>query len=639
MIRSRSVGYLFGLLLGPILGFSVGLQAQPLRPYAVADQVEVLLRVPASWREELQRRDRSSPPTIAYRPTSGMPFDVRVTAAWTPGAAPMQDEIRRTVLNAAEAAQSRAAEPVPFTVELVGVEAQGYYFKATDRAPARGDYRYLRQGTLVLGDARLLFTILTNDGQDAAVGAAFAMLRSARLARGALAAATAPPTVNGAKLRSLLVAGDFARLDAELAAYQDAYRSEMIGDEQASKPFIALVQSDPDLRGAYDKWVAEKPRSYVARLARGYYLAGLGYEARGNQYAKDTSRAQFKDMGAYFKAAMDDLQASLALDAKPTLSYGTMIWITQGVGARGPARQFVEAAIGIDRHVYTARASYLASLRPQWGGSVEQMDTALEAWEANLEPGQVARLARMVDDAKWRLALQPAERLVDAKRYAEAIKLYDDALAKAPSARAFAMRGYSYALLGQHAKAIEDYDRALELDPDGSCCSGTRSNRGRSYLHLKRVDKALADLLIAAENDDAFAARELAAMYAFGKHGVKRDYVAARQWCERAGKQGDGLAMYCMGGILHAGLGVPKDVKGAAKWFEGAAQRGVPDAQADLAYMLWHGQGVAQNHPEAIRWWKAAAKQGNKRAAGQLEANLSWWEYFTEVTVPGWLES
>lgn len=142
----------------------------------------MLLRVPAGWREELQRRDRSSPPTIAYRPASGMAFDVRVTAAWTPGAAPMQDEIRRTVLKAAEAAQSRAAEPVPFTVELVGVEAQGYYFKATDRAPARGDYRYLRQGTLVLGDARLLFTILTNDGQDTAVGAAFAMLRSARLA-------------------------------------------------------------------------------------------------------------------------------------------------------------------------------------------------------------------------------------------------------------------------------------------------------------------------------------------------------------------------------------------------------------------------------------------------------------------------
>jgi TPR repeat protein len=247
-------------------------------------------------------------------------------------------------------------------------------------------------------------------------------------------------------------------------------------------------------------------------------------------------------------------------------------------------------------------------------------------------------LASKIEDARWREALTPAAKLVDAKRYAEAIKLYDKALEKGPSARAFAMRGYSYALLGQHAKAIEDYDRALELDPESSCCSGTRSNRARSYLHLKAVDKALVDLLEAAERDDAFAARELAMMYAFGRHGMKRDYVAARQWCERAAKQGDGLAMYCMGGILHAGLGAPKDAKGAARWFEGAAKRGVADAQADLAYMLWHGQGVAQDRPQAIAWWKAATRQGNKRAEQQLEGNLSAWEFFTEVTLPRWLE-
>ena len=120
---------------------------------------------------------------------------------------------------------------------------------------------------------------------------------------------------------------------------------------------------------------------------------------------------------------------------------------------------------------------------------------------------------------------------------------------------------------------------------------------------------------------------------------MKRDYVVARQWCERAAKQGDGLAMYCMGGILHAGLGVPKDAKGAAKWFHGAAERNIPDAQADLATMLWQGQGVAQDKPAAIRWWKAAAGQGNRRAAQQLESNLSGWEYFVEVTLPGWIEA
>ena len=628
------------LLAGCALLLPSAVQAQAPRSYPIADRLHLVARVPAGWREEVSRRDRSSPPTIVYRGPGGAPFEVRLTAAWVAGAAPTQDDVKGTVLKAAADARPRAVEPLPPVVELLGPEARGYYFKATDRAPKRGEYKYLAQGMLALGEARLLFTVLTNDGQAGVVDAAFGMLRNVRLERertaGAAAPSAAPGAPDGLRLRALLAAADFAALDAQLAAYQDAYRNGAIGDEQASKAFIALAQLDPDHRPAYDKWVGEKPRSYVARLARGYYLARLGYRARGNRYAKDTSRAEFQAMEGYFKAAWADLEASLALDAKPVLSYGTMIWITQAVGSDATARQLLDAAIARDRKVYTARASYLAGLRPEWGGSIPQMVIVLEGWKRDLDPAQVTRLSRMVEDAKVRAALQPADRLVEQKRYAEAVKLYDESLAKAPSARAFAMRGYAWAHLGEHAKAIEDYDRAMELDP--LCCSGTRSNRARSYLHLKAADKAIPDLVAAAEDDDQFAARELASMYAFGKHGVKRDYVAARQWCERAAKQGDGLAMYCMGGILHAGLGVPKDAKGAAKWFQGAAQRNVADAQADLAYMLWQGQGVAQDRPEAIRWWKAAARQGNKRAAGQLDANLSAWDYFIEVTVPGWLE-
>jgi TPR repeat protein len=152
------------------------------------------------------------------------------------------------------------------------------------------------------------------------------------------------------------------------------------------------------------------------------------------------------------------------------------------------------------------------------------------------------------------------------------------------------------------------------------------------------MEQGLADLFVAAQNDDQPAVRELAAMYAFGKHGFKKDFGMARQWCERAAKQGDGLSMYCMGGIFHAGLGVPKDTAAAAKWFGRAAERGVADAQADFAFMLWNGQGVGQDRNQAIKWWRAAAKQGNKRATTQLESNLSSLEYFTEVTFPNWVE-
>jgi TPR repeat protein len=451
--------------------------------------------------------------------------------------------------------------------------------------------------------------------------------------------ADAPPAPDTEKLRALLEGGNFAELDAALAVYQEAYRKGVIGDEEAAQPFIVLTRPDPDLKANYDKWIADKPNSYVARVARGYYLARLGYFARGTASAAKTTRVQFSDMNSLFWAAMEDLRISLRLDPKPVLSGGTLIWIGQGIGAREQMTSIVNDVIALDRHVYTARASYLAGLRPEWGGSLEEMERVIEGWRRLLEPRQIARFERMVEDAKWRTALAPAENLYRAKQYKEAAEHYTRALEKAPVARAFAMRGAAYAELGQHDKAIEDFNRALELDPDGECCSGTRSSRGRSYLRSGAADKALADFLVAAENEDAFAMRELALMYAFGRHGTKKDYVAGRRWCERSAKQGDGLSMYCIGSIHHAGLGVPKDPAKAAKWFEGAAKRGIPDAQADYAFMLWNGQGAPQDRGQAVTWWRAAAKQGNARAKSQLEGNLSGWEYFTQVTWPEWRES
>ena len=617
------------------------------RRYALGADRELVVRVPRAWQESvgLGRRDANTPVTISYRPKSGARFEVLLTPVLARGTKASFEELRPGVASMAEAAGRQAAEQIVVLNELLGPEARGYYFKATDRNPKPGEYKYVAQGLLAVGEVRVAFTILTNDGQQAVIDEAFNLLRSARVAAGgttsvavsAPGSAPRPPRPEPAKLQPLLADGKFAELDRELSAYQDAYRAGVINDEEASKAFIALVTNDAELRGAYDKWVAALPRSYVARVARGYYLTRLGYQARGSQYAGKTSQAQFDEMRALFKLAMADLEASLQLDAKPVLGYGTMIWITQSAGGGVPAARFLDQAIAIDRRVYTARASYLGSLQPHWGGSVEQMQVTLDSWKGSLEPEQLERLRLMIEDSKWRVALAPAAELVDAKKYQEAIAMYDRALVQQPIVRAYAMRGHSHAQLGDHAKAIADFDRALQLDPDGTCCSGTRGNRARSYLTIGEVQKGINDLVIAAEAEDTWASRELAMIYASGKYGFKRDYVAARRWCELSAKQGDGWAMYCIGGIHHAGLGVPKDVPRAARWFESAAKRGVADAQTDLAYMLWTGQGIAPDRDQAVVWWRTAAKLGNKRAQQQLEQHVTGWDHFTKVAIPEWL--
>jgi len=423
--------------------------------------------------------------------------------------------------------------------------------------------------------------------------------------------------VDKAKLRGLLESGKFAELDAEMSSHQNAYREGSIGDEEASKAFIALKTNDPDLRPAYDRWVAQYPNSYCARLARGYYLMSLGWVARGSAYAAETPPARFADMQALFKDAMADLETSLKLDPKPTLSYGTMISISRSYRGLGDKDDYLAQALALDDKVYTARLSYLYSIRPEWGGSVEQMQAFIGESERSLLAHQVAKFQRVLDDAKSRAELESVRGLLKERQFEDALRRYDASLASNPSAYGFVERGRAYARMNQHQKALADFERALQIDPEDNCCA--HANRAYSYMMTGATAKALPDLEFAAvERDDHWAAQQLAVMYGFGRYGMKQDHAVAKRWCERAGKQGDPWAMYCMGGLHYAGASVPRNAALAAQWFERAANRGIADAQADIAYMYWTGEGVSWNGLRAVYWWMRAASQGNERARQKL---------------------
>ncbi|HYY61878.1 MAG TPA: DUF4034 domain-containing protein, partial [Burkholderiales bacterium] len=514
--------------------------------YPLAEQGYLVLQVPKDWRDRVSWRHLLMPPTIIFAPASGEPFQVLVTPIWPSNAAdkPKLDELKRDVAAAAEKAKSQAAEKTLPLVAVKGGTTSGYFFAATDRAPKADEFKYIVQGMLGLEQLRVSFTVLTNEGRKSVPAEALAMLREARLEpAGARRGATpdAPRLPERAALRALFEAGKFAELDADLRAVQDAYRRGLIEEEQAARAFGFLKTHDPERRARFDRWVAEQPASYAARLLRGDYLVGLAYLARGSAVAKRTSRAQFKEMDALLAAALEDLGAALKLDPYPVLAAAPIVDAAQAIGADEQAAAAAAAALALDSGAYYVRHAYLANLQPQWGGSLEQMAAALEHWQRWLDERKWRQLARMLEDAKWRAALAPAAKLYEEKRYPEAIALYTKAIDTTPVARAYAMRGASFAQLGEHVKAIADFDQALDLDPFGECCSGVRSNRARSFLRIGQVDKGIADLLVAAENDDAFAARELAVIYAFGKYGRKPDYPAAVRWCDRAAKQGDGL--------------------------------------------------------------------------------------------------
>ena len=94
-------------------------------------------------------------------------------------------------------------------------------------------------------------------------------------------------------------------------------------------------------------------------------------------------------------------------------------------------------------------------------------------------------------------------KLYYAKDYDGAIKLFDEALELKPDyAEVYDNRGTCYADLGQHERAIEDFDKAIALNPNFL----VYNNRGCSYFNLEQYEQATQDLDKAIQLMPDFAA-------------------------------------------------------------------------------------------------------------------------------------
>ncbi len=125
----------------------------------------VVLSVPDSWDEGIDRSDPNAPPTVLLVPSKGKSFHILMSVIWpsTPGVPNLTREaVREQVRRASDGPKARAVERELPVVEFSGPTGFGAYFSATDRAPEPDGYKYLTQGMFVMSEARIMFTVLVN---------------------------------------------------------------------------------------------------------------------------------------------------------------------------------------------------------------------------------------------------------------------------------------------------------------------------------------------------------------------------------------------------------------------------------------------------------------------------------------------
>jgi hypothetical protein len=142
---------------------------------------ELQLAVPEGWVSKLNQPPGEVPPTISIGTKAGQPFEVKITPFWRKGedGRVYESALREQTEAAAAEAQPQAVEKKLTLKEITGTEGRGYYFTATDRAPKPGEYKYMAQGMLKLGNLALAFTVLSNDGQADLLATALQLLSTA----------------------------------------------------------------------------------------------------------------------------------------------------------------------------------------------------------------------------------------------------------------------------------------------------------------------------------------------------------------------------------------------------------------------------------------------------------------------------
>ena len=150
--------------------------------YVIPDAGILTLEVPLSWSDSKSQIPDEMPRTIYFSPTQGEAFEVLMTFRWNARQDPSVKEaqfLRSIAARAAEMAAAQATEKSLPIQRMPIKSGEMFFFSATDKAPRPGEYKFMTQGSMLIGDIAGTFTILTNDTNTSVAIDAMNVIRTA----------------------------------------------------------------------------------------------------------------------------------------------------------------------------------------------------------------------------------------------------------------------------------------------------------------------------------------------------------------------------------------------------------------------------------------------------------------------------
>ena len=253
------------------------------------------------------------------------------------------------------------------------------------------------------------------------------------------------------RIIELMKRRQFDSLDTMFGELAADLRRDVRNEVRFGDAFEAAERNDPALLASLDAWIAARPSSAHARVARARYHLATAWRRRGRAYIRDTPAENLVAMDESAKKAWEDLAAGLKIDSTHMIAYTTAIDVMQLMGSHEVAIQLMARGLSFYPGSYALPKTFVGMLWPRWGGTEELM-------------------ARFAERAVQDSARNP--RLVTLR------------------GAVFQTRANDSALVGNYAGAVRELNRALAYGPERHYLR----DRGKAYFRLGAYEYAFNDL-------------------------------------------------------------------------------------------------------------------------------------------------
>ncbi|MCP5071557.1 MAG: tetratricopeptide repeat protein [bacterium] len=296
---------------------------------------------------------------------------------------------------------------------------------------------------------------------------------------------------SGQEMVELLLKGDFEQASTRLGRLQELVEADLQCDrlyeptlDQVGARVYALPEKREDLVAALDQWSETDGDSHIPFMLRGWVRVNLGYIARGNGSAPQTSQAQWDAMGEHFALATEDFARTRELEPRALGAYLGQLTMLRSDSDKTPAAQVLNDALAVDLPTQQLFLYYLKAVEPRWGGEQKDRDLAVERARPFMARNPAVRV---VLGHPYQLQAKAAYRR---EAYEEAATLWNKALRHADQREWHYELGRALRQTRNCGRGIEHFTMAIEDDPEYGAAWGFR---GKCYMAIGKVDEGLAD--------------------------------------------------------------------------------------------------------------------------------------------------